>query len=81
VLIPERALFDVQGSKAVYIVTPDNKVALRGIVTAGTYQGRSIVTTGLSGGETVIVAGSSKLHPGQPVSPQRAQAGQGQANP
>jgi membrane fusion protein (multidrug efflux system) len=78
VLIPERALFDVQGSKAVYLVTPDNKVALRSIVTAGTYQGRRIVTTGLSGGETVIVPGDSKLRPGQPVTPQVAQPGRGQ---
>jgi membrane fusion protein, multidrug efflux system len=78
VLIPERALFDAQGSKAVYIVTPDLKVALRSIVTAGIYQGRSIVTTGLSGGETVIVAGGSKLRPGQPVTPQAGQTVQGQ---
>jgi membrane fusion protein (multidrug efflux system) len=77
VLIPERALFDIQGSKAVYIVTPDNRVALRSVVTAGTYQGRSIVTTGLSGGETVVVEGGSKLRPGQPVTPQAAQPGQG----
>jgi membrane fusion protein (multidrug efflux system) len=66
VLVSERAVFDVPGSKAVYIVTPENRVALRNVVTEGSYQGKSIVTKGLAGGETVIVEGS-KVHPGQPV--------------
>jgi membrane fusion protein (multidrug efflux system) len=77
VLVSERALFDSQGSKAVYIVTPDKKVALRGVAIEGSYQGKSIVATGLAGGETVIVAGGSKLHPGQQVTFQAAQAGPG----
>jgi membrane fusion protein (multidrug efflux system) len=75
VLVSERALFDVQGSKAVYIVTPENKVALRGVVAEGSYQGKSIVTRGLGGGETVIVEGVMKVRPGQPVSAQKAPAG------
>jgi membrane fusion protein, multidrug efflux system len=72
VLVSERALFDAQGSKAVYIVTPENKVALRNVVTEGRYQGKSIVIKGLDGGETVIVDGSGKLRPGQLVSTQGA---------
>jgi membrane fusion protein (multidrug efflux system) len=72
VLVPERALSGAQGSKAVYIVTPENKVALRSVVTEGIYQGRSIITKGLAGGETVIVDGNGKLRPGQSVSTQGA---------
>jgi membrane fusion protein (multidrug efflux system) len=76
VLVSERALFDVPGSKAVYIVTTENKAVVRSVVTEGSYEGKSVVITGLGGGETVIVEGSSKLRPGQPVTPQAAQAAQ-----
>ena len=75
VLVSERALFDAQGSKAVYVVTPDNKVALRSVVTEGSYQGKRIVTKGLIGGEAVIVDGITKVRPGQPVTAQTDQAG------
>ena len=74
VLVSERALFDAQGSKAVYILTPENNVAIRRIVVEGSYQGKSVVTAGLEGGETVIVAGGSKLRPWQPARPQAAKA-------
>jgi membrane fusion protein, multidrug efflux system len=72
VLIAERAVFDVQGSKAVYIVGPDKTVALRSVVTEGSYQGKAIVTSGLSGGETVVVEGIMKVRPGAPVTIQAA---------
>jgi membrane fusion protein (multidrug efflux system) len=73
VLVSERAVFDVQGSKAVYVVTPESKVALRNIVSDAIYQGKSIVTKGLGGGETVIVDGIAKVRPGQRVTVQTAQ--------
>ena len=74
VLVPERAVFDFEGSKAVYIVTSDNKVALRGVVTDGSYQGKSVVAKGLAGGETVIADGTAKARPGQLVIVQAAPA-------
>jgi membrane fusion protein (multidrug efflux system) len=67
VLVSERALFDLAGSKAVNIVTPENKVAVRNVVIEGSYLGKSIVTSGLTGGEAVIVEGGAKLRPGQAV--------------
>ena len=67
VLVSERAVFDAKGSKAVYVVSPEHKVALRGVVAEGSYQGKSIITTGLAGGETVIVEGIKTVQPGQPV--------------
>jgi membrane fusion protein, multidrug efflux system len=81
VLVPERALFDVPGSKAVYIVIPENKVSLRRVVIEGNYEGKSIVTTGLAGGETVIVGDGSNLRPGQQVTLQTAHAGPGPGHP
>jgi len=73
VLVSEKALFDDRGSKAVYIITPDHKVALRDVVTEGSYQGRSIVIRGLGGGETVIVEGITKVRSGQSVTTPTAQ--------
>src|ERR1039458_4165911 len=73
VLVSERALFAAQGSRAVYVVAPGNKAALRSVVTEGSYQGKSIVTKGLSGGETVIVEGIAKVRPGQSVTVQTAE--------
>jgi membrane fusion protein (multidrug efflux system) len=77
VLVSETALFDAQGSKAVYVVTPGNQAALRNVVAEGSYQGKSIVTKGLDGGETVIVEGAQKVQPGQTVIPRPAPAGRG----
>jgi hypothetical protein len=38
VLVPEGALFDIAGSKAVNIVMAENKVALRRVVTDGSFR-------------------------------------------
>jgi multidrug efflux pump subunit AcrA (membrane-fusion protein) len=72
VLVPEQALFDAQGSKAVYVVTSDNMVALHNVVTEGSYQGKSVITQGLAGGETVIVDGIARVRAGQPVTAKKA---------
>ena len=81
VLVPERAVFDVAGSKAVYLVDTRNRAELRTIAIDISYQGKTIVTRGLNGGETVIVDGSSKLHPGQPLAPRTARSGLEQEHP
>jgi membrane fusion protein, multidrug efflux system len=67
VLVPEQALFDAEGSKAVYVVTSDSKVTLHTVVSEGNYQGKSVITKGLAGGETVIVEGTARVRPGQAV--------------
>jgi len=70
VLVSERSVFDVQGSKAVYVVAADNTVSLRSVTTEGSYEGKSVITSGLNGGEKVVVEGILKLRPGAPVTPQ-----------
>jgi membrane fusion protein (multidrug efflux system) len=72
VLVPERAVFDAQGSRAVYVVKPDATVALRSVVSESSYQDKSIISSGLNGGETVIVEGILKVRPGSKVSPRPA---------
>ena len=67
VLVPEQAVFDAQGSKAVYVVSGANTVELRKVTIEGSYQGRRIITQGLQAGENVVIDGLAKLRSGQSV--------------
>jgi membrane fusion protein (multidrug efflux system) len=73
VLVADRDVFDLHGSKAVYVVTRGGQVDLRNVEIEGSYEGKSIVAKGLSGGETVVTGEMAKLRPGQRVSPRRVQ--------
>lgn len=70
VLVSERAVCEAAGAKSVYVVARDGRVARRGVVTDGSWQGRIVVTAGLEGGESVMVSGCSQLRPGQAVTTQ-----------
>lgn len=67
ILLPEKALMEIQGAKSVYIVDAQNRAALRAVTVEGSYQGMAIVTSGLNGDEQVIVEGQVKIRPGAPV--------------
>jgi membrane fusion protein (multidrug efflux system) len=75
VLVSQNAVFDDHGSKAVDIVAPDQRVALRRVETEGSYQGKRVITSGLSGGESVIVEGMTNVRSGERVATQTVQAG------
>jgi len=69
-LVPERALIQVQGSYSLAVVGPDNKVTLRR-VEVGPVAGTSrIVASGISAGERVVAEGVQKVSDGLIVSPQ-----------
>jgi RND family efflux transporter MFP subunit len=66
-LIPQKAVTELQGSRQVAVVTSDDKVSLR-LVTVGDQVGDSwIVTAGLKPGERVVVEGLQKVRDGMPV--------------
>ena len=67
VLVPERALLNHAGSKAVYIVDSSNTAELRPVMLEGSHEGKAVVTGGLAGGERVIVGGVKQLRVGQRV--------------
>jgi RND family efflux transporter MFP subunit len=68
-LVPQRAVIELQGSYQVAVVGSDNKVSIRP-VTVGERVGRLwIVTEGLKAGETVIVEGLMKVRDGATVKP------------
>jgi RND family efflux transporter MFP subunit len=67
VLVPQRAVIELQGSQQVAVVTSDDTVSIRP-VTVGDQVGRQwIVTAGLKAGERVVVEGLQKVRDGSPV--------------
>jgi membrane fusion protein (multidrug efflux system) len=66
-LVPQRAVIELQGSHQVIVVTGEDKAAFRS-VTVGDRVGSSwIVTDGLNAGERVVVEGLQKARDGAPV--------------
>jgi RND family efflux transporter MFP subunit len=66
-LVPQKAVMELQGSHQVVVVTGEDKVSIRS-VTAGDKVGNSwIISDGLSAGERVVVEGLQKVRDGAPV--------------
>lgn len=69
VLIPERALVQMQDARAAYVVGEGNVVGVK-ILDLGDRVGNDIIVKkGLEGGETIVVEGLQKVRPGMAVTP------------
>jgi len=68
-LIPQRAVMELQSAQTVYVVGADNKVALRTVALGGRSENRFIIADGLRAGERVIIEGQLKVKPGMTVAP------------
>jgi membrane fusion protein, multidrug efflux system len=77
VLVPQRAIQQLQSEQTVLTVGSNNVVALRAITTAERVGENWIVPQGLKPGDRVIVEGQLKVRPGMRVapSPYRTQSG------
>ena len=69
ILVPQRAVQEIQGAKTVLVVGADNMVALRTITPTESVGDLLIVRDGVKPGERVIVDGIQKARPGSPVNP------------
>jgi membrane fusion protein (multidrug efflux system) len=69
ILVPQRAIQDLQGLQSVYIVGPGNKVLARTVTTGERVGDQWIVLGGLKSGDRVIVEGLQKVRPGAIVNP------------
>src|SRR5262249_40191927 len=69
VLVPQLAIQELQGNKAVLVVGPGDKTMARNVTLGDRYQQFYVVTRGLEGGERVIVEGGQKVRPGMQVAP------------
>ena len=70
ILVPQRAIQELQGAKTVLVVDAQNKVQLRTIKVGDKAENYLIVLDGLNPGERVIVEGMQKARPGSEVKPQ-----------
>jgi membrane fusion protein (multidrug efflux system) len=68
-LVPQKAVTEIQSSKVVYVVGSDNKVALRTVILGDRVGQDYIVTDGVKAGERIIVEGLQKARPGSTVNP------------
>jgi len=68
-LVPQKAVTEMQSAKVVYVVGPDNKVALRSVVLGQRVGSDYIVTECVKRGERIIVEGLQKVRPGDTVNP------------
>lgn len=73
VLVPQRAIQELQGAKTVMVVDAQNKVQIRTLRLGEKSENYYIVLDGLKAGERVIVEGMQKARPGSEVKPSSAQ--------
>jgi membrane fusion protein (multidrug efflux system) len=69
ILVPEKAVTELQGNNFVWTVSPDNKAAQRPIKLGQQIGGSFIVVDGLKAGERIILEGLQKARQDQPVQP------------
>ena len=78
ILVPQKATYDIQNKKFVYVVGDDNKVTGREIEVLVQNDGQNyIVVKGLKAGERIVVEGVIQLKTGnviKPITPAQAEA-------
>ena len=68
-LVPQQAVFDLQGTRQLAVVGGDNKVSIRPVTLGETFGHDWIVHVGVKPGERVVVEGVQKVRPGMQVDP------------
>ncbi|CAM4128266.1 efflux RND transporter periplasmic adaptor subunit [Flavobacterium antarcticum] len=74
ILVPQNAVFEVQGKQLIYVVGEGNKVKSTIITTNGASGLNFIVTDGLKEGDVIVVEGASKLRDDTEIIPQNKNA-------
>ena len=77
-LVPQRAVSQLQGRYQAAVVGPDKKVAIREVHTGDRSGDMWIISSGLNPGERVVTEGTSKITDGQVVNPKPESPGAGQ---
>ena len=68
-LVPQRAVTELQGTYQVAVVGSDNKVAIRPVKLSDKSGALWVVEEGLQAGESIVAEGTLKVRPGMTVSP------------
>jgi membrane fusion protein (multidrug efflux system) len=72
ILVPQRAIQEIQGAYSVVVIGPDNTVEMRPVQLGQQMGSEWIVESGLKAGDHVVVEGIQKLRPGAIVNPRPA---------
>ena len=68
-VVPQRAVSELQGSYQVAVVDQENKVSIRPVKVGDTSGSEWVISEGLKAGERVVAEGVQKVRPGMVVSP------------
>ena len=68
-VVPQRAVSELQGSYQVAVVGSDNKVSIQPVKVGDTSGSDWVITEGLKPGERVVAEGTQKVRPGMQVNP------------
>jgi membrane fusion protein (multidrug efflux system) len=69
-LIPQRAVSQLQGSAQVAVVGADNKITIRTVQTGERVDSMWVITSGLSAGDRVVAEGVQKVKDGSTITPE-----------
>jgi membrane fusion protein (multidrug efflux system) len=72
ILIPERAVTELQGKNFVWVIGADNKATQRSVKVGETVGEKVLIVEGLKSGERVVVEGLQKVREGLTVQPTTA---------
>jgi len=78
-LIPQRAVTEMQGTYQVAVVGSDNKISIRNVKTSDRVGTQWIIDDGLKPGERVVAEGVQKVRAGMAVNPKAYTAGPAEA--
>ena len=68
-LVPQRAVTELQGTYQVAVVGHDNKVSIRPVKVGEKSGSQWVVEEGLKAGDSIVAEGTQKVRPGMTVSP------------
>ena len=80
-VVPEKALIQVQGTYALAVVDRSNKVSMRKVEVGPSAGALRIIASGVSAGDHVVSEGVQKVSDGATVAPQAAPAASGPPSP
>jgi membrane fusion protein (multidrug efflux system) len=73
IVIPERAIAELQGKYFVWVIGPDDKATQRPVKLGDPVSGGVLILEGLKAGERIVVEGLQKVREGMPVKPMTAE--------
>ena len=72
ILVPERAVTELQGRHFVWVIDADNQATQRSVTVGEILGGSVLIRDGLQAGERIVVEGLQKVRAGAPVQPMTA---------